>query len=94
MEYGPNIDRGQPTRSTVPGPQGALSTTRLEAYAEGACETEARLSIDLAVAARKIDAARARAVEEARYKGFPAGVLNATQFQADWHVSLAALYSA
>jgi hypothetical protein len=92
MEYGPNIDRGSPVRLTVAGPHGALSTTRVEAYAEGACETEARLTIDLAVAAKKIDAARARTVEEARYKGFPAGVLDATQFPADWQVSLAALY--
>jgi hypothetical protein len=92
MEYGPNIDRSQPTRSTVAGSNGALSTTRLEAYAEGACETEARLCIDLAVAAKKLDEATARAVEEARYKGFPPGVFGATQLPADWNDSLAALY--
>jgi len=92
QEWGPNIDRASPTRCTVPGPNGALSTTRLEAYAEGACETEARLTIDLAVTAKKTDAAKARAVEEARYKGFPAGVMDATQIPADWNVSLSALY--
>ncbi|MGD0896662.1 MAG: glycoside hydrolase domain-containing protein [Thermoguttaceae bacterium] len=67
---GGNLDRGQPGACTVAGPEGALSTTRLEALAEGACETEARLCTEAAIAAKKFDAVSAQPILVARYKGF------------------------
>ncbi len=106
LDYGPILDRGQPGACTIAGPQGALSTVRLEALAEGACEAEARLCIELAIAAKKMDALAAKPILVARYKPFekiaPADrsgranticdVFGDTPVPSDWNDSLAALY--
>jgi hypothetical protein len=70
-----------------------LSTTRLEALTEGACEAEARLCIELAVAAGKIDAAKATPVLTARYNGLAkVGVEGVARPPDDWLTSLRDLY--
>ncbi len=53
------LDRGQASRITAAGPAGALSTVRLELLAEGAQEAEARITLEKAVAAKKLDSAKA-----------------------------------
>jgi hypothetical protein len=67
-----------------------LSTARLEGLAEGACEAEARLCIEMAVALRQLDAATAAPILVARYKGLD--ISGNTPLPAEWNDSLAALY--
>ncbi|MGD0898466.1 MAG: glycoside hydrolase domain-containing protein [Thermoguttaceae bacterium] len=89
LDYGPNLDRGQPGACTVAGPKGALSTARLEALAEGSCEAEARIRVELAMELlQQIDNATAVPVLAARYNAFNKGL----PVLSDWNDSLVALY--
>ncbi|MEI7832155.1 MAG: glycoside hydrolase domain-containing protein, partial [bacterium] len=106
LDYGANLDRGQIALCTVAGPNGALSTTRLEGLAEGACETEARYCVELAARLRQIDVETAKSVINARYSALNVKVTDpktgkesvycdiygSTPAPANWNESLAALY--
>jgi hypothetical protein len=87
------LDRGQPHSITVPGPKGALATIRLEMLAEGAQEAEARIAIEAAVKAKRLDAAKAGNVTTARYDQLiGTGKREETKLDPNWTDELIALY--
>jgi len=92
------LDRGQVSAFSAAGPSGVISTVRLEMLAEGAFEAEARIAIEQAVSAKKLDATKAGELLLKRGRAIMAkqggeSWQKTVSADASWHDDLVAIYN-